>query len=508
MYKKDMVNNHSLERIVDYNWTNKKAKKNKKPINKVNLASKILALSSVAGVSAMYGPKVWNFFANLPEEIQNGIQLASDSKGIIGAGIGLTGLAGYYALKTPKRRKRAKKVAKGIGKGIKKSAKWLYQTGNFLTTKTGGRFLLTAGLTVLMLYAPIKNNFFENKNVENSKNKIENVYNSNINLTIDSIDDKNDKINDLYSIYLTGKSQKIDLDNIVMNTAQFKQNMKNMWEIKRNKSSEDTRSNINNVIENQVKEYLNSEPTKMNLNEYLRLVENKIAEVNNNLNWEKISNFYMMNETELNILKKIGGNIDALDLTSYSLTELMPTSNAKLNMAIFDDILENAGKEFVYLIPAMNDGYTSFGPYQLTYFALGEIRKKDGSLGDIKGASKINQALPENYKIPGSMIYLKGDDHHKAGYMFALHNVVALLKSLNDNQIKILSKNYKSHEEDFLSYISVAHHRPKDAKESAIKWIQDGMKKDYVQYLKKQELVNYANKTQSNRKELKNMYGP
>jgi hypothetical protein len=64
-------------------------------------------------------------------------------------------------------------------------------------------------------------------------------------------------------------------------------------------------------------------------------------------------------------------------MNSITFAELIDSKDPARAEAFFNTILENFGDEFLYLFPALGDPYLSFGPAQLTKFAVA----KDGGIG-------------------------------------------------------------------------------------------------------------------------------
>jgi hypothetical protein len=75
------------------------------------------------------------------------------------------------------------------------------------------------------------------------------------------------------------------------------------------------------------------------------------------------------------------------------MTELFPSMD-KMNKDVLDFLLRHGGEELVYHLPAVNDDYASFGPYQFTSFAVYNAE------GQKKGASILNDFLPSGIRIP------------------------------------------------------------------------------------------------------------
>jgi hypothetical protein len=139
----------------------------------------------------------------------------------------------------------------------------------------------------------------------------------------------------------------------------------------------------------------------------------------------------------------------------------------------------------------------SLGFYQFTSHALNGESKA--------GASKVNEFLPKNVQIPGSVISLRGRDHHRAAYLFSIHNLAILAKSLNKKQIANLKKALKSKPGDIVTFIATSHHAPSDARVSMRAWLKKDLKGNLNDHLKGR-LVLYGKKSDSNLAALENYY--
>lgn len=81
----------------------------------------------------------------------------------------------------------------------------------------------------------------------------------------------------------------------------------------------------------------------------------------------------------------------------------------------------------------------------------------------INGASKTNLYLNSEEKIPKRLLELNGLQHHTAAYLFALENIISLLKKddkLVMDALSYLSK--KRNKADFIQLIALMHNYPKN----------------------------------------------
>lgn len=291
-------------------------------------------------------------------------------------------------------------------------------------------------------------------------------------------------LNGLYSHYtgISGKVPKqVDVD--------FNKQLKGLWERKIKTSNN---SVVKETFEKRVKKYFSGKPTTMTLDNYVGEADISIKEINNNIDWNKVGKLKGLSKSRLDLVKAISSSLNGRDLISYALTEIMPgKSHGKLNKGVFDFLLRNAGREYIELMPALYDKMTSFGPYQFTSYAVFDAN------GKRDGASIINLALPNPNKIPGSVMYLTGNDHHKAAYLFAINNIASLVKQLNRSQEGTLYKKWHKNKDDIIKYIATAHHLPSVARKAAKRWLDNDVEYDFVVSCSN-AIRNYAEKTDSN----------
>lgn len=210
------------------------------------------------------------------------------------------------------------------------------------------------------------------------------------------------------------------------------------------------------------------------------------------ISWEKVAEMKGLDKDQRKLAEKIVQGIDANGVIAYSLTELMPSANGNLNKDVLEFLLKYAGSKFVYSIPAIGDKMTSFGPYQFTSYALHDLP------GDRRGASVINQALPKNLRIPGSVIMLEGNGHHRAAFLFMIDNICELVKRSGKAEgWKQLDKNQAHMKKQVIVFCAAAHHLPAKAKSMAQAWLLAGAEDPLMNYLNP-HLKAYAKKTQAN----------
>ena len=291
---------------------------------------------------------------------------------------------------------------------------------------------------------------------------------------------------DLFAAYTgihgrVGSSESID----------FCRNLRLLWDRKVERSGGNMV--VRQVSTQIVAKYCLATPTSMTLANYRVLVERVIGEARNNLNWAQVAQIESLDYRRLSVLRNIVGALDGDDFVAYALTELMPGSNGKLNVSVLDFLLRNAGREYVESIPALYDPYTSFGPYQFTQYAWYETGREK------RGGSRINRALATPI-AHGSVMNLKGDEHHTAAFLFAVHNLGYTIRWLNLNQVVVLENNWRRSHDDIVQFIATAHHAPygpRGAQGAFTRWLTNRARTDYSVSLTGR-LVQYGLKTRAN----------
>ncbi len=172
------------------------------------------------------------------------------------------------------------------------------------------------------------------------------------------------------------------------------------------------------------------------------------------LDWQGFGKTFGLTSVDLRLVHELESEINGTSLIAYCLTELMPGTDGRLNRDMLDFLLHAGGHEYVERIPAVNDEKLSFGPYQFTEFALFDTGHER------RGASRVNRHVPQSLRLPGSVVKMKGDDHHKAAYLFALCNLALLVKGIDENdKHALLGRSGKLHE-PIVEFIATAHNLP------------------------------------------------
>jgi hypothetical protein len=230
-------------------------------------------------------------------------------------------------------------------------------------------------------------------------------------------------------------------------------------------------------------------PDKKSLKEFAAEAEQSVALIKKNLDKDGVCKEYKLTPQECAVWKAFLDQVRGIDLLAYGLTELMPSSEGELNVALLDILLRNAGATYLFTIPALHDRLLSLGLYQFTYYAV------NGHSG--QGASRVNKHLPPHLRIPGSVVHLSGSDHHKAAYLFALDNFANLAKNISNREFTALKAALRKKPGDIVTYMAAAHHAPGLAMKSMKGWLANGAKKDLNAHLEGR-LVPYGKKSDNN----------
>lgn len=292
-------------------------------------------------------------------------------------------------------------------------------------------------------------------------------------------------LSDLYADYL-GIKPGTTLGKTL--TTDFEKNLTHMWEKKDQQSNSVVVSQAKNIL---LTHYQNSR-TFTTFGDYENHVSTVIAAVYKSINWNDVGSRMHLRQEDISIVKNIATSFNGRYMLAYLMTELMPSKDGALNKSLLDFLLRNAGKEYIESIPALFDDRASFGPYQFTSYAI------YSTTTETRGASIINVAIKNNtQKIPGSVIMLRGDDHHRAAYLFIIYNLCELIKTLSAKEKVTLANCWKKKKDDVFLYCATAHHSPVYARKSARRWLDHGAKSSYEKSCSK-NILAYAQKTRNN----------
>jgi len=253
-------------------------------------------------------------------------------------------------------------------------------------------------------------------------------------------------------------------------------------------------------------EYREGPASRLSLEAYIEQIDQSINGIKESKDfWNNVAHIKGLNAREAELVESICRSFDGKDLMAYALTELMPSlSDGELNAGVMDFLLKNAGKEYVESIPARYDDKTSFGPYQFTDNAVYHVEER-------RGASITNMALPSNQRIPGSVGKLRGDDHHKAAFLFAVDNIANLVKMASRiGKLDVLNQIWRSKHMELIQIIATAHHGPyavingiplgRGRRRAGIAeiWLANDAKDDFVVSARGTRYSDYARKTRAN----------
>lgn len=284
------------------------------------------------------------------------------------------------------------------------------------------------------------------------------------------------RLNDLFTDYtgvkgLVGDTILVDFRERQIGLLKRKLEYIKRWEESEKKTAPWTKEVI--AMGTQLcQEYQDKAPTKLSVTEYAGHIDDSLRTIRRGIDWVHLGRSMSsakrpMTPAMLATIRLMETKLSRRHLLSYVLTELMPGVNGKLNARMLDFLLQNAGREFVESIFAVNDIEISGGPYQFTPHALGGGTKP-------VGASLIDRFVKPS-QLPDSVAKLRGNDHHKAAHLFSIFNFQLLVRMLPRNkkiQDGLLKELEKFSGDELLEYVSTAHHAPKHAIGAFIKFLQ------------------------------------
>lgn len=294
---------------------------------------------------------------------------------------------------------------------------------------------------------------------------------------------------DLYAVYIGFNGRGVLPKTLSID---WSARLRAMWAVKivRSKRS----ATVGRTSRELLAGYSHRDRRTMSIRDYQAVAGREARAVHTWLAWEQIGRMYFrkkksVNTRKLRLLKNIASRIGGRELIAYALTELMPGRNdGVFNRDFLDFLLRYGGRAYVERIPAMYDRYTSFGPYQFTQYALYDAGNQR------RGASQVNQALPVQHRLPGSVIKLRGNEHFKAAYLFAVYNLAMLIRRLNIKQLAVLERVQRTSDDDLTEFIATAHHAPSLAYKAGMRWLDNKAKLPFRRS-GSGRIIQYAGKT-------------
>jgi hypothetical protein len=259
-------------------------------------------------------------------------------------------------------------------------------------------------------------------------------------------------------------------------TIDYDERLERLWDtkIQTNPNSQ----NLRDVAHDVTKDYNATKATTMNLQDYIETATTSLETVRNELDWKRAQSQLRrhgisLHDNELQTVQAIMDQMTGEDLISYAMTEVMESkTDGEHNAATLDFLLKTAGREYVENIPAFGDKLISLGPYQHTQWSVYDTGDQQ------RGASIINDALPSEHQIPGSVRFLEGNDHHRAASLFAIVNFSLMMESLTDQQHDVFVDKMLKNHDDLVTYMAAAHHSPYEARQIMQRCLDNNGDKD------------------------------
>lgn len=291
------------------------------------------------------------------------------------------------------------------------------------------------------------------------------------------------KFDDLYSDLLGLKGQVPPSARI-----DFEDNLETMWDKKLNRKRGVTKSAEGAA--GGVVAYYAKNQTRMTLQQYVTWINHDVEGLKKSVDWIGLCGVKLRGD-RCKLLREIAEKTYGVDLVAYGMTELFPSANGTLNVRLMEVLLQNAGRQYLETIPAMHDRLTSLGLWQFTQYAVYNVGR------EVRGASAVNLYVGKPYKIPGSVLALRNEHHHRAAYMFAVANLKDLVRLMSDKEVANLLRGHRKHLDELVQFIATAHHLPGPAIKGARRWAANDMKLS-LQVSLGPKLRKYADKTQGN----------
>jgi hypothetical protein len=199
---------------------------------------------------------------------------------------------------------------------------------------------------------------------------------------------------------------------------------------------------------------------KMTLQQYVMNIDEVLRRLKVDFDFEKFGAAFNLSGPKIELFKRIMNKVDAKAMIAYALTEIGPVDPLDEkglvpdNIKLLDFALRTGGSEFVDFIPSMHDSLLSFGPYQLTRYAVGnspvvnnkdEVKKTEDGRVITKpdGALIANKFVRgEKNKISTRLGDIRGAEHHRAAWLLAAVHVALVLRKLDDGRVALIENEF------------------------------------------------------------------
>ena len=274
-------------------------------------------------------------------------------------------------------------------------------------------------------------------------------------------------------------------------SSSFEESLEESWREKRATAS--NQHAVDHIIEEQVQTYERSQSQKLSLDAYLDQLESEFRQTQRSTRWDTIQTDFELDSTETRAVRGALDNVSGETLGAYMMTELLPQTpgrrrySAKKNEAVLDYALRNGGTEFLEGQPANNDAYASFGVFQNSSFVVRNDKEVTAA------ANIVNEALPEDRRVPGSMMYLDDEEHVYAAYGVL---TAQLSRLVEEGDSAVERRVARASPEDMAKLAAGLHHNPQDTWSAVGTWSesQTGLQPSWFsgteEYVK-QTQINY-----------------
>lgn len=290
---------------------------------------------------------------------------------------------------------------------------------------------------------------------------------------------------DLYAAYLGYRGNRIP----ARITVDWRAQLDLLWARKA------SRRNVSPVVHQAratlVAEYGAHDPGRISIDAYQEIAGNQAEAVCAELDWDLVRRSFRLSERAGRLLRRISCNMGGRVILAYAMAELLPSTDGGLNRDYLDFLLRHAGRRYVESLPALHDNLTSFGPLQFTQFAVFDNGRER------RGASRVNVALPNRLRIPGSTLLLRGSEHLRAAYLFGISNLADVIRSLNGRQIAVFERVGGPRGVDVAQFLATAHNKPAVARRALRAWLDAGARGSYRDFCPRVSRL-YATKTLNN----------